>query len=219
ANGEHNRDGHHHNSSWNCGVEGPTDDTAVNALRQRLARALLATLLLSQGTPMLLAGDELGHSQQGNNNAYCQDNTTTWLDWARADADLQATVAALLRLRREQPVLRLSQWLNGAGDVQWLEPDGHPIDGPAWQDRSQRALMIRLRDPAAPAAAQALLLLNAGAQAQRYTLPEGPWRPAFHSDAPGGACTGSAWPQTLELPGHCLRLALRVLTETKTETT
>ncbi len=96
ANGGNNRDGHHHNASWNCGVEGETDNVEVNERRHRLQRALMATLLCSQGTPMLLAGDEIGHSQGGNNNAYCQDNATTWLDWAAADRDLLACVRRLL---------------------------------------------------------------------------------------------------------------------------
>ncbi len=96
ANGEHNRDGHRRNLSFNCGVEGPTDDPAVQALRGRLQRALLASTLLAQGTPMLAAGDELGHRQRGNNNPYCQDNELTWIDWLAADADLIEFTARLI---------------------------------------------------------------------------------------------------------------------------
>ncbi|MFP5394380.1 MAG: glycogen debranching protein GlgX, partial [Gammaproteobacteria bacterium] len=103
ANGENNRDGHAHNLSWNCGVEGPTCDADVLALRARLQRALLATLVFAHGTPMLLGGDEIGHSQGGNNNAYCQDNATTWLDWPGADHALAAFVARLLALRKRYP--------------------------------------------------------------------------------------------------------------------
>ena len=109
ANGENNRDGHSHNLSRNCGVEGDTGDPTVLAERRRLQRVLLAALLLSQGTPMLLAGDELGRTQHGNNNAYCQDNDTTWLDWNHADANLGAYVARLLALRREAEPLRHAQ--------------------------------------------------------------------------------------------------------------
>ncbi|ENO82892.1 glycogen debranching protein GlgX, partial [Thauera linaloolentis] len=100
ANGEGNRDGHHDNASWNCGAEGDTGDAAILALRGRLRRALAATLLCSQGTPMLLAGDEIGHGQRGNNNAYCQDNDTSWLDWHGADDELLACFQRLLSLRR-----------------------------------------------------------------------------------------------------------------------
>ncbi|MEY4753270.1 MAG: glycogen debranching enzyme GlgX, partial [Pseudomonadota bacterium] len=128
ANGEHNRDGHHDNLSCNCGVEGPSSDPQVLQQRRRLSRALLATLLLGQGTPMLLAGDEIGHSQQGNNNAYCQDNELTWLDWAGADTDLQECVTLLLALRRALPMLRIGHWL-GRADVVWRDAEGHELHG------------------------------------------------------------------------------------------
>src|SRR5690606_23819231 len=110
ANGEHNRDGHNHNLSWNCGVEGPSDDPAIQLVRLRARKALLATLLLSQGTPMLLAGDELGHSQHGNNNAYCQDNDLTWLDWSRQDETLTDFIGELIALRRTCPALVSGHW-------------------------------------------------------------------------------------------------------------
>jgi len=161
ANGEHNRDGHHHNASCNCGVEGPTDDVAVLALRARLQRALLATLLCAQGTPMLLAGDEIGHSQQGNNNAYCQDNETSWLDWAAADHDLLACLQHLVALRAALPALRQEGWLHGpaaAGDgadftVRWLPPDGGELCGEQWAEGRDRALAIHLRELRVPAPA------------------------------------------------------------------
>jgi glycogen operon protein len=158
ANGEHNRDGHHHNASINCGVEGDTTDPAVLALRHRLQRALLATLLLSQGTPMLLAGDEIGHSQQGNNNAYCQDNATTWLAWPAADAALLACTRRLLALRRRHPALRQACWLTGPSDtgaaatVRWLEPDGSPLCGEAWQaDHGALAIWLHAAPTTRPA--------------------------------------------------------------------
>src|SRR5690606_6481013 len=111
ANREDNRDGENHNRSWNCGVEGPTDDPAIIALRQRQKRNLLATLLLSQGVPMLLAGDEMGRSQGGNNNAYCQDNETSWLNWQieqvnPEDRALTEFVQRMIRIRKAHPTFR-----------------------------------------------------------------------------------------------------------------
>ncbi len=117
ANGEGNRDGHSHNLSWNCGVEGPADDPLIRALRQRQKRNMLATVLLAHGTPMILMGDELGRTQSGNNNAYCQDNAISWLDWGRIDADgrnLIAFVARLVHLRRTHPLLASSRFFRGA---------------------------------------------------------------------------------------------------------
>jgi glycogen operon protein len=220
ANGEHNRDGHHHNASWNCGVEGPSDDPAVQALRLGLTRALLATLLLAHGTPMLLAGDELGHSQQGNNNAYCQDNTLTWLDWsdatAGADADLIATVSRLLALRRSQPALRRPHWLQGAGgeggnaawDVQWLAPQGVPLTGAAWQQRGERALAIWLNAPG-EGESEALLVINAGTRPVRFHLPPGDWTPAFASQqACGLPPAGQPWRGHTDVPPQSLQVAL-----------
>jgi isoamylase len=139
ANGEGNRDGTDDNRSWNCGAEGPTDDAGVNALRARQVRNFLATLLLSQGVPMLVAGDELGRTQQGNNNAYCQDNPVSWLDWEHADRELQAFVRGLLALRRDHPTLRRRGWFHGrdtrspdVADVRWCRPDGAEMTGDDW---------------------------------------------------------------------------------------
>src|SRR3954471_9373554 len=124
ANGEDNRDGTEDNRSWNCGAEGPSDDPEVNALRGRQSRALLATLVLSLGVPMLLGGDELGRSQGGNNNAYCQDNGISWFDWDDVDEHLLAYTAGLIALRRAHPVLRRRRYLYGArpGTVGWFTP-------------------------------------------------------------------------------------------------
>jgi glycogen operon protein len=190
ANGEHNRDGQHHNVSCNCGVEGPTDDAEVLALRARLQRALLATLLCAQGTPMLLAGDEIGHSQRGNNNAYCQDNDTTWLDWAQADHQLLACVCRLLALRTALPALRQADWLHGpehGGEptVRWLRPDATALDPGRWADHTERALAILLRSTGADEA-RALLLVNPDAAAVDFQLPAGPWYPAFDSSQADG---------------------------------
>ncbi len=141
ANGEGNRDGVDHNDSWNCGIEGPSDDPAVRALRLRQQRNFLATLLLSQGVPMLTAGDEFGHSQLGNNNAYCQDSPRVWLDWD-FDPDQAALLAftrRLLQLRRTQPVFRRRRFFQGRSihgtdikDLYWLKPDGGEMTDADW---------------------------------------------------------------------------------------
>src|SRR5207237_9347848 len=131
ANGEDSRDGTDDNRSWNLGAEGPTSDEAVLALRASQPRNLLGTLLLSQGVPMLLAGDALGRTQGGNNNAWCQDNEISWFDWERADEDLLEYTHRLIRLRREHPVFRRQHFLSGRAvsgsglpDVWWFRPDG-----------------------------------------------------------------------------------------------
>lgn len=141
ANGEDNRDGSNHNDSWNCGVEGPTEDAATNALRLRQQRNFLATLLLSQGVPMLLAGDEFGHSQLGNNNVYCQDGPLAWLDWEHSPAQAKqlAFTKLLLQLRRENPVFRRRRFFQGRSihgaevkDLYWLKADGHEMSDADW---------------------------------------------------------------------------------------
>jgi glycogen operon protein len=139
ANGEHNRDGTDANNSWNNGAEGPTDDPAILAARLRDQKALLATLLLSRGTPMLAMGSELGHSQGGNNNAYAQDNETSWLDWTKAEPELQNFVGRLTALRLAHPALRADRFLTGAAsdstllpDVAWRRADGHAMAPDDW---------------------------------------------------------------------------------------
>jgi isoamylase len=153
ANGEENRDGSNNNLSWNCGVEGPTEDPAVNQLRLRQSRNLLATVLLSQGVPMLLAGDEIGHSQQGNNNAYCQDNETSWLDWdpQEGKAALLAFVARMIALRKRHPVFRRKNFFQGRpikgvgiSDISWLTPDGREMTDEEWKESSARCLGMLL---------------------------------------------------------------------------
>jgi glycogen debranching enzyme GlgX len=180
ANGEGNRDGHAHNHSWNAGVEGDTDDPAVLALRARLQRALLATLLLSQGTPMLTAGDELGHGQRGNNNPYCQDNETTWIAWSRADDTLAAFTARLIGLRRE--LLPFApRWYTGRADAQgvedlgWWEADGTRLHGDAWASTASRALGARIDAPG-KASIPLMLLANPRAEDIAFTLPAGDWQ-------------------------------------------
>jgi len=137
ANGEGNNDGESHNRSWNCGVEGPTDDPDVLALRARQQRNFLATLFLSQGVPMLLAGDEVGRTQNGNNNVYCQDNEVAWFDWETCDADLLHYTKALIALRTEHPLFRRRRWfqgrpLRGTPDVAWLKSDGTEMSEDDW---------------------------------------------------------------------------------------
>jgi glycogen operon protein len=151
ANGEDNRDGHDHNLSWNCGVEGPSEDAQVRALRERQKRNFLATLLLSQGVPMLVAGDELGRTQLGNNNAYCQDNETSWIDWS-LDAprrDLLQFVRLMIGLRRAHPVFRRRDFfsgrpLHGGGvkDILWLNPDGTEMTAAEWEREAARSLGV-----------------------------------------------------------------------------
>jgi glycogen operon protein len=153
ANGEGNNDGSSHGASWNCGHEGPTSDPAVNRLRQRHKRNLLATLMLSQGVPMLLAGDEAGRTQKGNNNAYCQDNEISWLDWdwGAADRDLHRFVRQLIRLRLEHPVFRRTTFLDGVAhpesrlkDVTWLREDGQEMAESDWQQPDRAILGVLL---------------------------------------------------------------------------
>jgi glycogen operon protein len=198
ANGEDNRDGHNHNLSWNCGVEGPTDDAAIRSLRERQKRNLLATVLLSQGVPMLLAGDELGRTQRGNNNAYCQDNETSWLDW-RLDAD-QARLAEfarrLIALRRAHPVFRRRDFFQGrpihgseVKDIVWLKPDGAEMTNEEWDHVFARSLGVYLAGEALTESdargrpvkdENFLLLFNAHDGDLEFRLPEflaGRWLP------------------------------------------
>jgi glycogen operon protein len=146
ANGEANRDGTDDNRSWNCGTEGPTSDPVITQLRQRQSRALLTTLLLSFGVPMLLGGDELGRTQHGNNNAYCQDNAITWFDWANADTQLIRFTKSLIRLRRGHPVFRRRRFLAGieASELRWYTPAGTEMTPAQWNDPGARSLAIYL---------------------------------------------------------------------------
>ncbi len=153
ANGENNQDGANDNNSWNCGVEGPTDDPAVNALRWQQKRNLIATLLLSQGVPMLLAGDELSHTQQGNNNTYCQDSELTWLDWELTDEqqDFLEFVKQMISIRRSQPVFQRSKFFQGRpifggdeSDITWFEPSGKPMGEEAWNAGFNQCFGVRM---------------------------------------------------------------------------
>jgi isoamylase len=187
ANLEGNRDGADDNESWNCGVEGPTDDPAILALRERQIRNLLATLLLSQGTPMLLAGDEFGRTQRGNNNAYCQDNEISWLDWSIADANqsLLRFVQKMTALRMRYPILRRNRFLTGAydeeldvKDLTWINASGDEMRAEDWHDGQMRCFGMLLDGRAQPTGlrqrgteATMLLALNAHHEPVEFTLP------------------------------------------------
>ena len=146
GNGEDNRDGTSDNRSWNCGAEGPTDDPDINALRARQSRAMLTTLMLSFGVPLLLGGDELGRTQGGNNNAYCQDSEITWVDWANADPALLDFTKSLIRFRRAHPVFRRRSFRTGikSSELQWFTSGGTPMNGADWANPSVRAIAICL---------------------------------------------------------------------------
>ncbi len=182
ANGENNRDGHDDNHSDNMGIEGPSDDPAVRAARDLRKRNLLATLFLSQGTPMVLAGDEVGHSQGGNNNAYAQDNDTTRIDWARRDDVLEGFVARLADLRRQHPVLRQRRFLHarpraadGLPDVIWRRADGLPPLPEDWHNPSFRCLGLEIRMAAeGPDSNDSLFILFNGGGVCELALPEAP---------------------------------------------
>jgi isoamylase len=158
ANGEDNHDGTDNNRSWNCGVEGPTDDPEINRLRSRQKRNFIATLLLSQGVPMMLAGDEIGHTQQGNNNAYCQDNEISWLNWdpAQMDTELLRFAQRMVVLRKEHPAFRRRRFFQGRDikgaqikDIVWLRPDGQEMTDQEWNQAFARCLGVLLSGEAA----------------------------------------------------------------------
>ncbi|AWN49846.1 glycogen debranching enzyme GlgX [Methylobacterium terrae] len=189
ANGEDNRDGHSHNLSYNYGAEGPTDDPEIRAVRMRQMRNLLATLLLSRGTPMLLAGDEFARTQRGNNNAYCQDNEISWIDWGgigEEERDLAEFTQRLLILRKSLPMLSRGRFLTGAydadlgvKDVSWLTPSGTEMNPENWNDGGARSLAVVLDGRAQSSGihrrggeATLMLLFNAYHDVVEFTLPE-----------------------------------------------
>lgn len=193
ANGEENRDGHNENFSQNHGEEGLEASADVLQQRRLSQRALLATLFLSQGTPMLLAGDEHGNSQLGNNNAYCQDNPLTWLNWENADESLTAYVCALIALRRKIPALTQNRWWqDDSGDVQWLNQQGQSMSIGDWEHGPQQWLQIRLSQ-------RWLLIVNASLHDVDLQLPLGNWQPVapFNSvlfdEEPRRVMEGSQW--------------------------
>jgi isoamylase len=226
ANGEHNRDGENHNLSWNCGVEGPTDDPAIRALRARQKRNLLATLLLSQGVPMICGGDELSRTQLGNNNAYCQDNEISWTDWTLKDerrAFLEFCRRAI-RLMRDHAVLRRRRFPEGrrlrgadAKDIMWLAPGGHEMTEDEWNADHVKCLGVRLSGDAIgevgedgrPIVGDTLLyLLNAWTNSIGFTLPSFAvrvrWRTVLDTFDDGRVGEIHAGGASYELAGHSL---------------
>jgi isoamylase len=203
ANGENNRDGTDNNLSWNCGVEGPSPDAGVRALREQQKRNLLTTLLLAQGTPMLTAGDEFGRTQNGNNNAYCQDNEVSWVHWdarTKDDETLIEFTAKLLELRRKHPVFRRSKFLTGKPvgdtgikDVMWLTADGREMNTADWTSAAARtlgAMLFAAKQPTTTSVEDDLfvLLLNADPAPLSFVLPvaklHGGWRVVFDTARP-----------------------------------
>jgi glycogen operon protein len=178
ANGEQNRDGTNDNRSWNNGAEGPSDDAAVRAARLADQRALLASLVLARGTPMLAMGAELGQSQGGNNNAYAQDNAIGWLDWAGADEDLLAFTARLTAIRRQHPALRADRFLTGAAvggahypDVSWRRADGAALDAADWDAPGGESLVMLLAEPHGEGLDRAVVVIHRGRAGAEAALP------------------------------------------------
>jgi isoamylase len=200
ANGEENRDGTDDNRSWNCGVEGPTDDPAVRGLRVNQRRTFLATLMLSEGVPLLLGGDELGRTQGGNNNAYCQDNQISWVDWSLVggDDDLTDFLAGLCRLRRESPVLSRNRFFT-EGELEWLTPDGRPMTPADWTNPFTRAVMAT--------AGGGALLLNGWWEPVAFRRPPRLAQLAVAVDTSGRHVPQSALPADIALAGRSLMLA------------
>jgi glycogen operon protein len=200
ANGEENRDGESHNRSWNCGVEGPTDDMEVVALREKQKRNFLVTLLLSQGVPMLLGGDEIGRSQHGNNNAYCQDNEISWFDWedARENWVLTEFTRRLTRLRREHPVFRRRRFFSGRSirgtdvhDIGWFRPDGSEMTDDDWDEGYAKSIGIFLNGNAIPDRGPRgervsddsfFLMFNAHHEPLDFTVPDGEYGERWRVD-------------------------------------
>jgi len=231
ANGEGGNDGESHNSSWNCGVEGETDDAAINGLRLRQQRNFLTTLMVSQGVPMLAHGDELGRTQKGNNNVYAQDNELAWVDWD-LDEDQQALLAfttAAIELRKAHPVLRRRRFFAGdakhggqseLGDIEWLRPDGTSMDDGGWTTGYARSVMVFLNGDAIPESDAMgrrvtddhfLLMFNASGDDITFRVPPGAfgdhWVPRLQTaDGSIGTATDDTWDAGSEhtVPAHSM---------------
>jgi isoamylase len=228
ANGEDNKDGTNDNRSWNCGAEGPTDDPEVNALRERQMRNFLATLLLSQGVPMLLGGDEIGRTQGGNNNSWCQDNEISWFDWGNADWELREWVKRLVRLRQAHPVFHRRDFLHGREtgsglpDVWWFRPDGRKMTRRDWDRGDALTLGVFLNGQEIPMKTHDgrpvgddsfLLLFNAYHEPIPFTLPARRfglrWIVELDSYAPNAEPLTYSPRAELEVPGRSLVLLRR----------
>ena len=196
ANGENNHDGSNDNRSWNHGVEGETDEPKIRSARERTQRNLLATLFISQGTPMLVGGDELGRTQGGNNNAYCLDNPVSWIDWDNVDSGLFNFVRALITVRRTSAVLRQKEWIGDSG-AQWFAPDGTEMTIARWDDPDGCGLQLLLHGK--EAADDRLVVLHEWITSECFTLPAGTWTlllsTALPDDAPVFVIDGIWEPQ------------------------
>jgi glycogen operon protein len=233
ANGEDNRDGANDNHSWNCGAEGATDNPEINKLRQRQKRNLIATLLVSQGVPMILAGDEFGHTQAGNNNAYCQDNEMTWLNWELRpeQQEFLAFVRRLIQIRRGQPVLRRRKFFQGRSirgsnikDVTWIDPSGQEMTDDAWNTGFIKCLGVRLEGQllnevdsrGQPITGDTLLiLLNSHHEAIPFALPDssrGPWELLLDTAAPHSEDKFLTGKRPYRLSGRSLAVLRSVVT-------
>ncbi|MGO4836544.1 glycogen debranching enzyme GlgX, partial [Rhizobiaceae sp. 2RAB30] len=221
ANGEDNRDGHNENYSWNNGAEGQTDDRKVVAQRRGDVRALLATLFASRGTIMLTAGDEFGRSQDGNNNAYAQDNAVTWLDWRDRDIDLETFVAQLADLRRTNAAMFGSAFLTGAAsdgapwpDVEWADETGRPLSESGWNDPDRRKLVVLLSEQARHADRLAVVV-NGDRRASVFGLPGGWGLLAASSEGEIRPLEGGRW----LVPGRAVVFFKQAFAETGPGTT
>ncbi len=214
ANGEDNRDGDNHNLSWNTGVEGPTDDPAIEDLRDRRVRSFLTTLMLSQGVPMLVMGDELGRTQGGNNNAYCQDNEVSWVDWEHADTDLIEFTSQLIKFRAEHPVFRRRRWFQGSEvlggshteDIGWFTPSGAEMTSDDWEVGFAKSLGVWLNGSAIPSPDPRgapvldddfMVFFNAGEDPIEFTLPSSVgsgWQYEFDTAQQDGRASGAVEP-------------------------
>jgi isoamylase len=215
ANGEQNRDGHAHEICANFGTEGASDDPAINETRRRVRRALIATTLLAQGTPMLCAGDEFGNSQNGNNNAYCQDNATGWLNWPTdaSESDTQLLVSRLTALRRKNPLLRQARWFADEGDtgdtpqLHWYKHSGARMDIADWHDHHDSVFACQVQAGSGEAP-NACVVFNPQSGERDVQLANGPWRVVLDTSAPASPST-SDWIHQLTVPAHSLVLLTR----------
>jgi glycogen operon protein len=208
ANGEDNNDGSNDNRSWNCGVEGPTDDPEITRLRRRQQRNFLATLFLSQGVPMLLHGDEISRTQRGNNNGYCQDNGLSWVDWEHADEDLLAFTAAVSAIRRDHAVFRRRRWFRGRptpgsplDDIAWFAPDGNQMSEENWRAPYAKTIAVFVNGEGLPwqdsrghpvRSDSFLMLFNAHSEPIEFVVPEERWGRGWYV----------ALDTAVEVPGH-----------------
>jgi isoamylase len=241
ANGEDDRDGDSHNRSWNCGAEGATDNPDILGLRERQKRNFLATLLLSQGVPMIAHGDERGRTQQGNNNVYCQDNELSWVNWDAIEANQKLTefTSRLIELRRDHPIFRRQRFFQGRpihgsnlDDIAWLSPAGQPMDDEAWNTGDARSVAVFLNGQGIPDRDllgerviddSFLLLINAWHEPITFTLPNPDYAPGWRAvldtadpQPPTPTQPGLAPSEQVEVAGFSL-LVLRAGHRTKTD--